>query len=127
MEVEDNLVTDEPMQADLQVPNQLSANLSDQLTVNNFNKNKIINKQFPCIDTCREKKYDLFISNDLENCYLGIHEITLGTFPAFLNKLFTCTDPNHDEKDGHPKECYLNEFQYSARILLLLKLASHFP
>jgi len=127
MEVEDNLVTDEPMQLDLQVPKQLPANSFNQPSVNNFNKNKIIGKQFPCNDTCRKTKYDSFISNGLENCYLRIHESTLGTLSDFLDKLFTCTNPNRDERNGHSKECYLNEFQCGARILSLLKLLSHFP
>ncbi|KAE9522577.1 hypothetical protein AGLY_016999 [Aphis glycines] len=58
-------------------------------------------KQFPCNDTCRKKKYDPFISNGLKNCYLRIHESTLGTLSDLLDKLFTCTNPNRDERNGH--------------------------
>lgn len=54
MEVEDNLVTDEPMQLDFQVPKQLLANSFNQPSVNTFNKNKIVGKQFSCNDTCRK-------------------------------------------------------------------------
>lgn len=47
--------------------------------------------------------------------------------PDFLDDFFKCTTEVHEDKNGHPRECYIGIFKCGARIIPLFKLARHFP
>lgn len=83
-------------------------------------------KLFPCNSSCFDKKYDPFVVNELENCYILVRDCTAKELPEFLQDLYTCSAENREDKGGHPQECYIELYKCKAKILPLLRLCSHF-